>query len=198
MKKAVISTSIQVLTQFMKIKLHTFFYVSVMLAAFLFSISVSSCRKENFLNDSGVKLQFSKDTVVFDTVFSTIGSTYRRFIVTNSYNQPIVVSQIRLGKGTASAYRMNVDGLSGVIVKDLEIPAKDSIYVFVEVTIDPTNANNPFVVEDKIHFVTNGNSQSVELAAWGQNAYFHYNEDLKNLVQTYKEVYRINFQELHL
>ena len=176
MKKAVISTSIQVLTQFMKIKSHTFFYVSVLLAAFLLSISVSSCRKENFLNDSGVKLQFSKDTVVFDTVFSTIGSTYRRLIVTNSYNQPIVVSQIRLGKGTASAYRMNVDGLSGVIVKDLEIPAKDSIYVFVEVTIDPTNANNPFVVEDKIHFVTNGNSQSVELVAWGQNAYFHYNE----------------------
>ncbi len=160
----------------MKITTRTFLYFSVIITALSLSFSITSCRKENFLNDSGVKLQFSTDTVVFDTVFSTIGSTYRRFTVRNPYNKPVLVSQIRLGKGTSSAYRMNVDGISGVLIKDLEISANDSIFIFAEVTIDPTNANNPFVVEDKIHFVTNGNSQSVELAAWGQNAYFHYNE----------------------
>ncbi len=160
----------------MKSNTSLFFYITVFFLALVLAATFSSCRKENFLDDSSVKLQFSKDTVVFDTVFSTIGSTYRRFTVTNSYNNPISISQIRLGKGTASAYRMNVDGIAGVVVKDIEIPAKDSIYIFVEVTIDPTNANNPFVVQDKIHFQTNGNNQSVELAAWGQNAYFHYNE----------------------
>lgn len=176
MKKAVISTTIKVSTRNMKLKAHSFFYIVAMLVAVLLSASISSCRKENFLDDSSVKLQFSKDTVVFDTVFSTIGSTYRRLTVKNNYNNPLLVSQIRLGKGTSSAFRMNVDGLSGVVVKDIEIPAKDSIYIFVEVTIDPTNANNPFVVQDKIDFQINGNNQAVELAAWGQNAYFHYNE----------------------
>lgn len=160
----------------MKLNTFTSFYFSVLLSLSLLIFSVSSCRKENFLEDSGVKLQFSADTIVFDTVFSTIGSTYRRLLVKNTYSKPIVVSQIRLGKGRSSAYRMNVDGISGVVVEDLEIPANDSIYIFAEVTIDPTNANNPFVVQDQIIFETNGNRQSVELAAWGQNAYFHYNE----------------------
>ena len=160
----------------MKIKTPFLFYIFAIASVFILATSISCCRKENFLDDSSVKLQFSKDTVVFDTVFSTIGSTYRRFTVTNIYSSPISISQIRLGKGTSSPYRMNVDGISGVVVKDLEIPAKDSIYIFVEVTIDPTNANNPFVVQDKIHFQINGNNQSVVLAAWGQNAYFHYNE----------------------
>lgn len=48
--------------------------------------------------------------------------------------------------------------------------------MFVEVTIDPTSGTNAFVVEDDIFFTLNGNISNVHLAAWGQDAYFHYNE----------------------
>lgn len=77
---------------------------------------------------------------------------------------------------------MNVDGLPGTSINEVEIPPRDSVFVFVEVTIDPNNLNNPFVVEDDIFFTTNGNQQAVHLAAWGQNAYFHYNEEVSGQV----------------
>ena len=141
------------------------------------AISLSGCRKERIFEDSSAKVEFSKDTVVFDTIFVTLGSTYERFTVKNPYNNTLILTQVKLGRGTASAFRMNVDGLPGVIIRDIEIPPRDSIYIFVEVTVDPTNSLNPFVIEDYISFVVNGNEQRVQLAAWGQNAYFHYDSD---------------------
>ena len=140
------------------------------------SLIVSSCRKEKLFTDSSAKVEFSKDTIVFDTVFVTIGSTYERFTVFNPYNNTIVLSQISLEKGTASSFRINVDGVAGAVIQDIEIEPKDSVYVFVEVTVDPTSGTKPFVIEDKINFTVNGNRQQVHLAAWGQDAYFHYNE----------------------
>ena len=139
-------------------------------------MGLSNCRKENRLTDSSAKIEFSKDTIVFDTVFTTIGSTYERFTIHNPQNTTISISNIRLGKGTASQFRINVDGVPGTTITDTEILPKDSVYVFVEVTIDPTSGLNPFVVEDDIFFTLNGNTSNVHLAAWGQDAYFHYNE----------------------
>lgn len=155
----------------------SFLYLIALLTAISISISLSSCRKEKIFEDSSAKVEFSKDTVVFDTVFVTLGSTYERFTVRNPYSNTLKLSQIRLGNGTSSAFRMNVDGVPGVLIKDIEIPPNDSVYVLVEVTVDPTNSLNPFVIEDYISFVVNGNEQRVQLAAWGQNAYFHYEAD---------------------
>jgi len=152
----------------------TYFFLLISISIL---IGLTNCRKEKFLTDSDAKVEFSKDTVVFDTVFVTIGSTYERFTIKNPQNRALNLSSVRLVNGTRSSFRMNVDGLSGVNIKDIEIPAKDSVFVFVEVTIDPTNQNNPFVVEDDIVVTVNGNEQSVHLAAWGQNAYFHYEAD---------------------
>jgi hypothetical protein len=59
---------------------------------------------------------------------------------------------------------------------NVEIPAHDSIYVFVSVTVDPNNDNNPYVLYDSLMFQTNGNEQKVTLQAWGQNAHFFYGE----------------------
>lgn len=161
----------------MEISNRTSFLFLALGLVFAAMITFSSCRKERIFTDSSAKLEFSTDTVVFDTVFSTIGSTYRRFTVRNPYNKKIIISNVRLQGGTSSAYRINVDGLPGVDIKDVEILANDSIFIFVEVTIDPNGSLNPFVVEDKVLFTTNGNEQFVQLAAWGQNAYFHYEAD---------------------
>lgn len=87
----------------------------------------SSCKKEQLNTSSGIS--FSTDTLTFDTLFSTLGSTTRFFTIRNTLKQPIKISNIRLAGGTASAYRINVDGDSGVAFKDIEIPAKDSLYV---------------------------------------------------------------------
>lgn len=147
----------------------------VFVAAFCFSLSLLlvQCRKEKFITDSGAMLEFSRDTIFFDTVFTNIGSTTQYLKVRNKHNESIRISDIAVENGTGSQYRINVDGIDGLSHKDVEILPNDSIHIFVEVTIDPNDTQTPFIVEDNIRFVTNGNTQRVNLAAWGQNAHFH-------------------------
>jgi hypothetical protein len=114
-------------------------------------------------------LVFSHDTVMFDTVFTTIGSTTQSFRVINKFDQPILISSLYLVGGDKSDYRLNVDGVMKNEVFDVEIPAKDSIYIFVEVTIDPNGVNQPMIVDDSIVFHINSKVQNVKLLAWGQD-----------------------------
>ncbi len=143
--------------------------VFTLLLCYLFS-----CRKEeNIISDGSAKLEFSADSILFDTVFTTVGSSTRQFRIYNRHNKPIKISSLKLAGGATSYFRMNVDGVSMISTGNLIIPKKDSIYVFVEVTVDPTNQNNPLVIRDSIVFEVNGNVQDVKLEAWGQDAYYH-------------------------
>ena len=136
--------------------------------------SFTSCRKEDdFVTDSNAHLRFSKDTLVFDTVFASVGSITLVLQVYNDYSNPVRISSLRLAKGNSSYYRLNVDGMPGRSFTDVEIAAHDSMFIFCEVTIDPNNIATPFVVTDSIVFTTNGNQQDVDLVSWGQNAHFH-------------------------
>ena len=142
----------------------------------LISINFVNCRKQNLLTSSSANLDFSQDTILFDTIFTTIGSTTKYFKIYNNNNGKINVSSIQLANGTNSQFRINVNGDAGVNFENIELETGDSIFIFVEVTIDPNNSNNPLVVEDSVLFLTNGSLQKVILNAWGQDAYFHVNE----------------------
>ncbi len=146
----------------------TFFFISLFVL-----LVVYSCKKnDSFNTDHSVQLRFSSDTLIFDTVFSTIGSVTQALRVHNPVDKKIKISSIYLASGTDSRYCINVDGISGISFDDVEIDGNDSIYVFVRVTIDPQETNLPFIVTDSIFFETNGNEQDVDLVAWGQNARF--------------------------
>ena len=139
-----------------------------------FSVSFVSCKKDKLLTDSSATVSFSQDSILFDTVFTTIGSTTRNIRVRNNNNQKINISSIRLEQGASSSFFLNVDGTPGKEVTDVEILANDSIYIFVQVNVNPTNvALSPLIIQDKILFEVNGNQQSVKLEAWGQNAHYH-------------------------
>jgi hypothetical protein len=138
-----------------------------------FAALLYSCGPEEvFLTDPAARLAFSLDTLRFDTVFTQLGSATRQFKVYNRNDQPVRISQIQILGSSKVKFRMNVDGIPGNDIRDVEIGANDSIYVFAEVTIDPNQpvSVSPFIVEDKIVFETNGNLQEVRLEAWGQNA----------------------------
>lgn len=141
--------------------------------AFLFSLLIfSSCnKKEDFLS-SGYDLTFSQDTIAFDTVFTTIGTSTQYLVVKNTNNDPIKINQIYLAGGGSSNFRINVDGLSGTTFQDIEILANDSLYIFVEVTVDPNNSSSPLLITDSIVFDKNGAVQDVDLVACGQDAFF--------------------------
>ena len=140
----------------------------------LFWCSLSSCKK-NIVYAKG-NLTFSTDTVVFDTVFTTVGSTTKQFKLYNPSNKPLKIDKIKLMGGEQSPFRINVDGLKGPDVSDIIVEAKDSLFVFVEVTLGVNNQTLPMVVEDSIQFTTNGTNQFIQLAVWGQDAYFHYKD----------------------
>ncbi len=130
------------------------------------------CRKDVLTNDPSASLEFSTDTLTFDTVFTTLGSTTLFFKVYNP-NGNGVLTDVILAGGDASNFRINVDGAPGNKHKDVEIYGEDSTYVFVEVTVDPNNQNTPLVIIDSVIFETNGNRQRVILEAWGQDAHFY-------------------------
>lgn len=135
------------------------------------SAAIFSCERLDIITDPEVKLRFSTDTVFFDTIFTTIGSTTRQLRVYNHYDQPLKITSIELAGGQGSVFRLNIDGISGNTATDLEIPPKDSIYIFVGVTLDPNNADSLLMIHDSIVFVTNGNFQDVDLVAWGQDVH---------------------------
>ncbi|NOT51482.1 MAG: hypothetical protein HOP10_09420 [Chitinophagaceae bacterium] len=131
-----------------------------------------SCRKDSFITSYDARVTITADTLKYDTVFVTAGSVYKTFKIINENNQKLRLSSVKLMGGAASVYKMNVDGISGTQFNDLEINAKDSLHVFVQVNVDPNASNLPFVLRDSIQISYNGNNKLVQLEAWGQNAHF--------------------------
>ena len=142
------------------------------LIAFTLVFFSSSCKKVNGFSKGN--LSFSADTLVFDTVFTTIGSTTKQFKIYNKENKTVTIDEVELMGGANSPFRMNLDGLSGTTFSDLNLAGNDSLFVFVDVTLQVNNQTNPMVIQDSIRFRTNGVDQYVQLAVWGQDMYYHY------------------------
>lgn len=141
------------------------------------AISLTSCRNDFEFKPSSGGLEFSRDTVYFDTVFSNIGSSTYTLKVYNRSDEDISIPSIRLGKGLDSKYRMTVDGMVGNnrIFENVEMLAKDSMYIFIETTVDIAEANpTDFLYTDQILFGQGTSEQKVELVTLIQDAYFLY------------------------
>ena len=139
---------------------------------FLLSAIIFSCKKDSFITSPQAKLYASADTLSFDTVFTSRGSITKSFIIFNNNSQKLRLSQVKLSGGNSSAFKINVDGTAASEVDNIEINANDSIYVFVQVNVNPTAQNLPFILRDSILISYNGNQKFVQLQAYGQNAIF--------------------------
>jgi hypothetical protein len=137
----------------------------------LFALSVfAGCEEmNNYSTNPNLRLRFSVDTLSFDTVFSTIGSTTKQFLVYNPNDEALRIEKILLANAGVSGFRINVDGRKGTAFQNIDIWRRDSLYVSVEVTVDPNGTLRPLVIEDSILFYTNGIRQSVLLQACGQD-----------------------------
>ena len=146
----------------------------ILVAILLALITASACKKNTFITGNA-NVTTSTDSLHFDTLFTSTGSVTQFFRIYNQNDQKLRISEVSLGGGAASFYRINVDGYPGPIVRDLEVEANDSLYVFVTIQIDPSAANLPFIVQDSVHIKYNDQEQWVQLDAWGQNAHFFRN-----------------------
>ena len=140
--------------------------------------SLASCREDFTFEPSTGGLEFSKDTIYFDTIFTGISSSTYMLKVYNKSNNDISISQIKFAKGLQSKYRMTVDGMIGNnnrIFENVEMLAKDSMFIFIETTVDIAEANpSDFLYTDQILFNGGTIEQKVELVTLIQDAYFLY------------------------
>lgn len=146
--------------------------ITFLISFTFFSLFMSSCEEEPLLEAQQFDLSLSLDTLRFDTVLTEIGTITRFVKIFNHESQPVIINEISLPSPDETFFRINVDGFLGPMVEDIRIEAQDSIWVFVEATIDPDSplSESPFIIEDQLHITANQTSLVVQLEAFGQNA----------------------------
>lgn len=145
---------------------------------FILFLSIFSCREDLDYQTASHPLRFSKDTILLDTVFSTIRSQTYVLKVYNQQNEDVTIPLIYLDKGINSQFKINVDGTPGTHENNnrfvnVPIKAKDKISIFIEVapkSIDSTS----LVADEDLIFNTLGNSQKVKLLTLIEDADFYY------------------------
>ncbi len=165
--------------------------VNLFISVCLLACFLLSCETDTFNTDRDVRLSFSVDTLLFDTIFTTIGSTTKEFKVYNREKQSIKISEISLAGGDASSFRLNINGQEQNHAKDVEIRGRDSLFIFVEVTVDPLGQDAPMVIQDSIVFITNGNIQDIDLVAWGEDVNLINGEEIQTTTWTSAKPYLV-------
>lgn len=132
------------------------------------SICLAACKQDIVSSDPTLKLEFSHDTLLFDTVFSTMGSSTKKVMVYNPNKNALCIERVQMREG--KYFKINLDGENELDqLRDITLRGGDSLFMFVRVYIDPLNEDNPVLLDDDIAFSVNGNIQNINLQAYGQD-----------------------------
>lgn len=154
-----------------------------------FIIGLVSCRDDfNFEPSTGNELAFSKDTVYLDTIFSNIGSSTYQLKVYNRSKNDIQIPKIHLKKGENSKFRLSVDGFTGKSFENIELLAEDSLFVFIETTVDISEQTQEkdFLYTDELVFQSLQSTNEVQLVTLVKDAHFLYPQRYSD--QTYESI----------
>lgn len=136
----------------------------------LLTIAVGCEEGDKFSSDSSLQLEFSRDVVGFDTVFTTLVSPIQQLKIYNRNNNSIAFESIELVNADKSGFRINVDGQGGTKFDDVDILRKDSIYIMIDAKLNETKDSN-ILVRDSIRIKWNGNTKYIQLGAYGLNVH---------------------------
>jgi len=151
-----------------------FTFISLIFISF-----ISGCQKNEAIDSHpDSKLNFSTDSILFDTVFTNTGTTNRVLKIFNYNSNSINIAELKLAGGDLSNFKININGIPSSSVKDFKIKGNDSAYVFIKAFITPNTADSPFIIEDSLIFAVNGNTHAIPLIAYGQNAIYLNNVDI--------------------
>jgi len=145
------------------------FHILLIGIAVLMTMALLFSACNNTPEDPSANISFSVDTLTFDTVFTSKGTVTKTVMIRNLNKQPVVIDKVAQADG--SSFFINIDGEDSIpLLRNIEIPAGDSLYLFVCAFIDPQNSNSPVLVSDQIKFfLKNGNSRVLQLEAYGQD-----------------------------
>ena len=141
---------------------------------YLMSVLLVACSEDaDFSASPSLRLEFSRDTIAFDTIFTTVGSPTEGLVVRNRNSNALRISDVRLGSGGDSGFKILVDGQYGSQMHSLEIRAKDSIFIYASVELERNGADVPLMVKDSLLFtLESGVQQKVLLLAYGRDVIF--------------------------
>ncbi|MDD2961913.1 MAG: hypothetical protein PHR45_07545 [Muribaculaceae bacterium] len=129
----------------------------------------TGCIEDDFTTSSSDVPAYSTDTIAFDTIFTELATPTASFKIYNKHKKMLNISNIRIKGESNAKFYLNVDGVKDKSFNNIEIRGEDSIFVYVQAFIDPTDSNNPIEYKDKIEIITNGVTQELVLTAWGQD-----------------------------
>lgn len=142
--------------------------IYILLIAILLAI-FSSCNKEEFAALSSDKLEFSIDTIQFDTIFTEKGSITRYFKIFNPHKGIVKIDEIYVSQQESLEYFINVNGVSSTHIKNIEIEPGDSLFVFVQAKLKENQRDTAIQHLDSLVFKYNTTSSNIILSAWGQD-----------------------------
>ena len=125
------------------------------------------CCENNNLPYQSDDLYVSVDTVRFDTVFSSTGSTTQILKLYNPTSEAIRLRSVSFADGRF--FRVNIDGETDLSrMAGFEIGSQDSMFVFLKVFVDPTDSNTPVLISDRLIIQTDVRHE-ILLEAYGQD-----------------------------
>lgn len=144
-----------------RIKLHILLIITS-------SLALIGCQPDILSDDPTAQLVFSQDSVLFDTVFTTMGSSTKRMMVYNPNKNAVLIDRVEMASG--HSFYINLDGENQLEnLCDITLRGGDSLFLFIRAEIDPLKSNSPVLVEDSIIFHINKKAQHIYLQAYGQN-----------------------------
>jgi len=140
---------------------------------FLGFLLIQACQLENEVLDSSPSkaLQFSTDTVFFDTILTTTPSLTKRLTIYNPNKNAVELDEISI-LNPRTPFTLTVNGQRNTHFQKVHLLGKDSLRIFVETQIRDRQEDLPFLVHDSIRFVLSNQEQFVNLVGWGQDAHF--------------------------
>lgn len=144
--------------------------------ALLAAFALTACIEDSFDTSPSAQPRFSVTELDLGVQFTENPSPTAQMMIYNPNSKLISLSSVRLRDG--SLFRLNVDGQSGSVFRDVEIRPNDSIYVFVEATLPPTPSAEPMVMTDELEVITNGVTKTVPVKALAQNVTRHRRETI--------------------
>lgn len=139
---------------------------------FIVLFGVISCRTDMDFEPNTQPLRLSADTVYLDPVFAETQSSSYLVKIYNTSNKNIKIPQLTLGKGEQSYFNLLIEGVSGKQFSNVELLAKDSLYVFVHTMGKADPQAKEFIYTDQIRLLGPTQPQHIELVTVIKDAYF--------------------------
>jgi len=160
-----------------KVKQNISLNMRLLLVLFFLLIGISSCiDRPSYVSES--QLRISRDTVAFDTLFTRQSQTgtypisVTKLIYIKNPEDLWVKADFEIAGGVESSFNMNIDGLSGPKIEQLEIAPKDSVFVFIQCRLEANNLTQPAIVMDSLIARVGTGTSKVILTAWGWDAHY--------------------------